>query len=265
MDSDITKKPLLSGSGAVDESIFLEAGLLETRVSENVLSPPPFGMEGPDVFYPSWFAGTWKVNSATKRVEAPCGIALFGGNTTFQAAKTEIGTSLLYESRFLKTASGTAIADREYNVKSIAKAAMGENSVLDVPLASPNKFTAILAPKGSPSMLQVDLVTLNRRQENISQNRFDCSEVVREIVSSLDEKGRRSGPGSGGSASILKELETTSIYTYDPEKDCVYCTQRSASFILPSQQNPMAIKMWEVSRGRPVDVRYYDVRYTRRS
>jgi hypothetical protein len=34
------------------ESVALETGLLDSRVTENLLSPPPFGMEGPDVFYP---------------------------------------------------------------------------------------------------------------------------------------------------------------------------------------------------------------------
>ena len=31
----------------------LESGLLESRVLSNVLNPPPYGMEGPDVYYPS--------------------------------------------------------------------------------------------------------------------------------------------------------------------------------------------------------------------
>ena len=31
----------------------LESGLLESRVLSNVLNPPPYGMEGTDVFYPS--------------------------------------------------------------------------------------------------------------------------------------------------------------------------------------------------------------------
>lgn len=35
------------------ESLKLEAGLLESRVQSNVLNPPPYGMEGTDVFYPS--------------------------------------------------------------------------------------------------------------------------------------------------------------------------------------------------------------------
>lgn len=32
----------------------LENGLLESRVLENVQSPPPYGMEGPDVYYPEY-------------------------------------------------------------------------------------------------------------------------------------------------------------------------------------------------------------------
>jgi hypothetical protein len=52
-------------SGAADASVLsqiiapqaasaaLENGLLESRVLSNVLNPPPYGMEGTDVFYPS--------------------------------------------------------------------------------------------------------------------------------------------------------------------------------------------------------------------
>ena len=143
---------------------------------------------------------------------------------------------------------GAAIADREYNVKKIAMAALGENSVIDIPNVSPNKLTCIVAPKGASSLVQVDLIVLNRRQETLAPNRFDCSEVVREIVSPLDR------PKSAPSA-ILKEIETTSIYTYNELKDEISCTQRSAAFLLPSQQSPLAMKMWEASRGRPIDVR----------
>jgi hypothetical protein len=34
------------------ESAELPVGLLESRVLDNVLSPPPYGMESPDVYYP---------------------------------------------------------------------------------------------------------------------------------------------------------------------------------------------------------------------
>lgn len=261
----------------------LPSGLLESRVTENVLSPPPYGMEEADILYPRWFAGTWTVASTSREVLAPCGVALFGGNATYQAALQDVGTTLYYESRFLPTtsldgkndndASATTtalsvgvIADREYNVKSIAKAALGPNSVVDVKLASPNQFSCVLAPRGSPSLLNVDMITLNRRQERVSDNQFDCSEVVREIVAPV----AGDGGGDGGTRTtapmpILKEIETTSLYTYDPASDTIACQQRSASFLLPSQTNPMAMKLWEYSQGRPVDVRFYTVRYTRRT
>lgn len=35
------------------ESSNLPAGLLESRLSSNVMEPPPYGMEGTDIFYPS--------------------------------------------------------------------------------------------------------------------------------------------------------------------------------------------------------------------
>lgn len=147
------------------------------------------------------------------------------------------------------------IADREYNVKSIAKVAMGENSIVDVATSTPNKFSCLLAPKGSPSMMKVDLIVLNRRQEVVSQNKFDCSEVVREIASPVDKPKQQ--------PAVLKEIETTSLYTYLPDKNEVRCTQRSAAFLLPSNDNPMAMRMWQASRGRATDVRFYDVTYTR--
>lgn len=211
-------------------------------------------------FFFSWFSGNWKVSSETKDVQAPCGVGLFGGNSTYDNAREDIGNVLKYDCRFLNTASDDVIADREYNVKSIAKVSMGENSVVDVSVATPNRFSCLLAPKGAPSLLSVDLIVLNRRQEkDPDPNKFYCSEVVREIAKPVDEKQQRQQKRP----SVLKEIETTSVYTYDPARDEVRATQRSAAFLLPSDQNEMAMRMWQMSRGRAIDVRFYDVIYTR--
>ena len=266
----------------------LENGVLESRVLENVMSPPPYKMEGPDIYYPEyvklsilsytilrsasiswnvelllsyfrWLGGSWKVTSVTTDVQAPCGTMLFGGNATFANARKEIGTSLDYESRFISDGNGHTVADREFNVKSIAKVAMGANSVVDISLSTPNKFSCLLSPTGSPSLLTVDLIVLNRRQEDIDDENFHCSEVVREIVSPVGQSGVPSRPQSP----LLKEIETVSLYRLVGPSE-VRCLQRSATFLLPSQQDPMAMKMWEMSRGRPTDVRFYDVTYTKR-
>lgn len=192
---------------------------------------------------------------------APCGVAFFGGNRTYAAAIADKGLerALRYESRFLSSPSASetgTIADREYNVKSIARIAMGVNSVVDISLATPNKFSCLLLPDGAPSMMTVDLLVLNRRQEKIDDTHFDCSEVVREIVSPVDKGVSRK------TSTVLKEIETTSLYTLK-EDGSVSCRQRSATFLLPSQDDPMALQMWQATRGRPIDVRFYDVRYTR--
>jgi hypothetical protein len=236
----------------------LEPGLLQGRVEENVLSPPPYGMEGTDIFYPSWLSGTWNVSSTTTTIQAPCGVVLFGGNATYQAAQKEVGSVLRYQSRFVPTTGTTCTADREYNVKAISKAVFGVNSVIDISEATPNKFSVLLSPTNAPSLIKVDLITNNRRQEAISETEFHCSEVVRQIVSSVV------GTGTAASArpALLKEVETTSLYAKVSDTK-VTCRQRSATFLVPSQQDPIQFQMYQATRGRPVDVRFYDVVYTK--
>jgi len=226
-----------------------------------------------------------------------CGVGLFGGNRTYTTARDDIGNILSYECRFLPAAnsagSSSVIADREFNVKSIVKVTMGDQSMVDVSVATPNKFSCVLAPAGAPTLLAVDLLVVQRRQEYTPRdtpNRFYCSEVVREIAkpvggpttpptSTPTDKGSgntttnqaaaaaaaaaQQPPRPTTPAVVLKEIETISVYNYDPVRDVVQCTQRSAAFLIPSDRNDMAMKMWQFSRGRAIDVRSYDVTYTR--
>ena len=54
-----TGSPFMASQIQKAESTELDVGLLESRVTENVLSPPSYGMEAPDIFYPNWFKGEW--------------------------------------------------------------------------------------------------------------------------------------------------------------------------------------------------------------
>jgi len=276
----------INNNNKSDDKKLSSSSLLVNRLENNVLEPPTYGMEGTDIFYPKWFSGNWKTVSTTQSVEAPCGIALFGGNATYINAQKDIGNVLKYDSRFLMTPNtstntntvvdnDTVIADREFNVKSIVKVTMGENSIVDVSTATPNKFCCLLALKNSSSLLQVDLIALNRRSEpqlDGDPNKFACAEVVREIAKTVNNNNNNDDKSQSQQQkqkrkptmpSVLKEIETTSIYTYIPESDEVHCIQRSAAFLLPSDQNEMAMRMWQLSRGRAIDVRYYNVIYTR--
>ena len=299
------------------ESVKYPTGLLESRVVENVYSYPPYGLECADIYYPSWFSGTWQVASTTTSVEAPLGRAFFApnNNATYQAALDEIGTTLRYESRFIiasamdaggsrrsssvsssngnnnysndddddngpsitptLSSASTVIADRGYNVESIATAALGRNSVVNLPLVSANKLTAILAPLGAPNPLRVDLFTVSRRQEYVNATHFHCSEVVREIVSSIgnSKDGNANGRSSSTTSSmptILKEVETTTLYTLvttnDPKNPyTIRGRQRSAKFLVPTQNDAASFRLYEMTRRQPVDVRFYDVVYTKKN
>ena len=264
------------GDGPSDR---LGTGLLEGRVSENLLVPPPYGIETPDVYYPPWFAGLWSAVSVCTDVQAPCGPTLFGGESALTVAKGEVGPdgALRYRSRFVRGGGEVrpvVVADREYNVRDIARAAMGPNSVLDVTVTSPNKLSCLLSPAGAGRMMSVDLITLARRQEdnvNGSSREFHCAEVVRQIVANADgarPQATMAGPPRPGTRPpLLKEVETVCLYSaidakgVDGDITKIKCRQRSATFLLPSQQDPITYQMWQMSRGRPIDVRFYDVTY----
>ncbi|KAL7542245.1 hypothetical protein ACHAXR_012948 [Thalassiosira sp. AJA248-18] len=253
--------------------------ILEARSSENSLLPPLgsqwspekfYGMEATDIFYPPGFQGIWKAYSKTAEINAPCGFELFtGGKAAYDnAVQTEIneGNDLQYKARFITQSGGGepggtyVIADREYNAREIAKAAMGEYSVVDTSAATPNRYSCLLAPPGgSNSLICVDIITLARKYEPISSDKFVCSEFVRQIVSPAQRNNPNAPPVSPLS---VKEIETISIYNM-VGKDQISCRQRTATFLVPSQTDPIAYKKWQLSQGKPVDVRYYDVTYTR--
>lgn len=109
-----------------------------------------------------------------------------------------------------------------------------------------------------------DILAIARKYEPISPTRFVCSEVVRQIVSPASRSNPNAPPTSPLS---VKEIETISVYTVDNAETSamkqINCKQRTAMFLVPSQTDPIAFKKWQMTRGQPVDVRYYDVTYSK--
>lgn len=245
--------------------------ILEARLQENSIAPPTYGMESSDtdIFYPQYFLGSWKATSSTIDIQAPCGFQLFaGGKAAFDSAiqKEVIEKDVLqYKARFITqsraddVSSSYIAADREFNAKEIAKAAMGGYSVLDVPIATPNRFSCVLGPPDGSNLICVDIITIARKSEPLSDNKFACSEVVRQIVS----PARRNNPNAPPSPPLsVKEIETISVYT-KLDNDKIQCRQRTATYLVPSQTDPIAFKKWQLSEGKSVDLRCYDVIYSR--
>jgi hypothetical protein len=238
--------------------------------------------------------------STTVNVSAPCGVALFGGNATYQKARREVGTSLAYRARFVPSAAATSastsstsptmIADREYNVVSIVQSAMGQNSMVNVDKATPNEFACTLLSGGGGSgtsannLFRVNMLTVQRKQETEEDGgggipsptashirTFACSEVVQELIRPVAVASDASSAGSSTAApsppptSILKQIETISLYNYDPTADpnTIECIQRTASYVVPSQTDPLQAQLYRFTQGMPVDVRHYRVTYRR--
>ena len=254
----------------MDVSSVQTQSILEERSVENALTVPSYGMEASDIFYPSYFGGSWNALSKTVDISAPCGFQLFtGGETGFNnAVQNEIkdGNDLKYRARFIPQTGdggeGTYIADREYNAKEIAKSAMGDYSVIDTPMATPNRYSCLLAPPGGTNnLICVDILAIARKAETVSPEKFVCSEFVRQIVSPAQKNNPNAQPVPPLS---VKEIETISIYNVIG-KDTIQCKQRTATFLVPSQTDRIAFQKWQMSNGKPVDVRYYDVTYTRAS
>ena len=112
-------------------------------LDENAYRP---GIKDRDVFYPEWLDGAWFTNSTLVEVSAPLGVEVFGGQFLFEKARREIGSSLLYQTKFIHDLEDQSllISDRLSNIQSISKASIGDSTQI-LPLNSPKDFANKLA------------------------------------------------------------------------------------------------------------------------
>jgi hypothetical protein len=236
---------------------------LRARLRARLLADPselllqPATLREPDLFFPPSFAGAWAVTSTLSAVSAPCGVPLFGGNATYERAREELGnpakSALRYRTRFLRVSDERCVPDREFNLKSIAEASMGAVAVMDL-VSSPNRVSASLLPKGAGGQtFNVEILMTGREQE-AAGGELLTMELGRNIVSSS---------GSGGRIS-LKEIETLTSFEVLEGGDRIRSKQRTMTYLVPAQEpGSVEFRMWRATRGRPVDVRDYDVSYVR--
>lgn len=132
-------------------------------------------LQAPDVYYPSYMAGLWNTTSAGTGFTAPLGEKLFGGASAVRAAERDMNNTLIYPSLFSLLPdddSGRVIADRLFNVKSIAVASMGEGAVFDESQPDSNPARRLhlgIAPsknvgnKDVGNLFDIDLIAVSRQ------------------------------------------------------------------------------------------------------
>ncbi|CAN8070771.1 unnamed protein product [Agarophyton chilense] len=237
-----------------------------------------------DLHYPEFFAGKWKSISTLLSVACPAGYKLFGRTGAFEEAKKGIGEKLQYESRFVRS-SGYVIADRAFNVTAIARATLGPKSVLQCNTLgnNVNRLAITLRPDESEgSVYDVELKTIARHQQRdkIPIN-IDAAFRIREQsgwekVEARDDHEFREGEKEGLYTTevvrqdvrlstddlriqpLIKHVETSAIYGWDRDRDdCFWAWQKTSTYLTKSNLT------YVDARGRPVDVRWYKLFYTR--
>lgn len=163
------------------------------------------------------------------------------------------------------------ISDRAFNVAAIASATMGRGAVLDARTSGTDGMSMTIAPSGADGrVFTVSMRVIGRSQqmgitsdvantlskigademhvdERWTSEAVVMSETVRQTVR-LERSDLKNG-------TKIKEVETTSVFV--PEGRNVVGCQRTCSYI------PRADMMAADAKGRPVDVRWYSLSYSR--
>jgi len=241
--------------------------ILLKRLSNKALDAVSYrpGILSTDVYYPSWFNGYYKTSSRFTEVYAPLGEDAFGGSNVLNAAKEDIGSILVYNSKF-KQINDLIISDRLYNLKSIAKASMGERSIVDDNQVSKdlaNNIKLIVSPTNSGgSFFDIDLQVTDREYNEISNNEFVVLErtkqTIRNVIPQTEFSSQRISPPS-----LQKEIETITSYK-KIDDNTIFGKQRTATYysILDPRYNKLQAAEPRIS-DTAVDIRYYELTYNK--
>jgi len=246
-----------------------------TRFSTSLIARPAYGLETPDVYYPEWAYGRWKVSSTLTSVQAPMGNELFAprrnGTAALLQARTEIGQPLLYEARWRRNDDGTVVVDRPFCVESISRASMGKSAVDNSEEDGPDRLVMYLTPPGAKgAVYRADLRVVARRTDaQRTPESFECAETTRQtvVLAPSPNSGRVAQPPP-----LVKEVETICTYSLI-SKDVIRAEQRTATFLVgdavytgdQSFAEQQAVRMSRRDDGTmlAVDLRHYSLTYER--
>lgn len=180
-----------------------------------------------------------------------------------------------YPSRFVRF-GGRVVSDRAFNVKTIAEATMGSRCVLDCRTVGKgvNYLTTTVRPNGGAAgVFVVNMKTLFRQAQKgpLSKAMVEkfhpdngmsamdegaeglfTSEMVRQEVR-LDTSDMKVMP-------MIREVETVTLFMLrEGTRDRISAWQKTSSYLTRSDLKYVDAK------GRPVDVRWYQLKYWRRS
>ncbi|UKO98498.1 DUF6816 family protein [Nostoc sp. UHCC 0870] len=162
-----------------------------------------------DLVYPEWMAGTWQVKSTLVDLAAPLAPDIV--TPGFEGNRQQLNKPVSFLVRFIQskiTNSGlkilpkinnnsqNVVADRAFNSLNLARAYLGDETVLSVKVDPdlPNRQITFLRPER-----QLISIVTARATETNSDKKFITSEVFQQIF-------------KGGSRPYLNSVESTTAY-----------------------------------------------------
>ena len=232
----------------------VRAGTLNDRLSQfpNWDSKPAISAvkATEDLVYPDWMMGTWNVSSTLVEMVAPLAPDFvtpgFDGNRQFlnkpinflvrfvgvneqqspvkgypfSQLKTQNSVRAIHELPLLKTIR--VVADRSFNGLNIARAILGDRSVLSVNVDRDNPNRQVTYLPGERQL--ISLVT-NRATEQLNSNQFISTEISQQIFRSTAQV-------------YLNEVETTTVYQLQKASNLpITAEQITAIYLSPQDPN----------------------------
>ncbi|WP_287129791.1 DUF6816 family protein [Candidatus Cyanaurora vandensis] len=203
---------------------------------------PAYSLTSPDLFYPDWFEGRWRLTSVLEAVEAPLGVE-YTNPTNFARSQTERGEPVVYYVRFYRDDQGRVIADRVFNTISAIQASQGAKSVIEVLLAADQPDRQTIRLSGNR---RGELYITRRHSERPNPQEFATLEFYRQVLGSL------------GRIPNTKDVETTTLYQQSTQTR-ITASQLIAVFLVPTDER------YFNSNGRAVTAYRYRLRLDKTS
>ena len=209
-----------------------------------------------DLVYPDWMMGTWNVSSTLVEMLAPLAPDFvtpgFEGNRQFLNKPINFLVRFVgvneqklpvkgYPFSQLKTQNSTlktdqVIADRSFNGLNIARATLGDRSIISVNVDRDNPNRQVTYLPGERQL--ISLVT-NRATEQPNYNQFITTEISQQIFRSAAQV-------------YLNEVETTTVYQWQKASDMpITAEQITAIYLSPQDPN------YFIATEKPVALYHY--------
>ncbi|MEA5563895.1 DUF6816 family protein [Anabaena sp. UHCC 0399] len=184
-----------------------------------------------DLVYPEWMAGNWEVKSTLVDLAAPLAPNIV--TPGFEGNRQELNKPVSFLVRFIPSKipssglkiipkinnhSKNLVADRAFNSLNLARAYLGDETVLTVKVDpdSPNRQITFL--RGERQLISI--VTA-RATENTPDGKFITSEVFQQLF-------------KGGSRPYLNSVESTTAYhQLSPNNPAIEADQVTAVYLSP--------------------------------